>query len=267
MNYLMPLFLFAILLFVSCSGDDDASGPNAEDHNYFPLTANSSWTYNNVGEQGPARDSIYVNGTENVNGHSYTNLDAQVPLSAFMTVGLTNNLVRTTTSQLLIQGELAGAPVEGFPEISIPLNDVVLYDSDAQTDDELGLVADEITQTFQDIPLVINYRVLSAQGAFFETYTVGTQVFDNVLSATLTVNLSVTAEIDLGGVTVPVPILAEQDVVAVTNYYAADVGLVYSETLVEYQLEDLSGTGIELPFPNESSATSTQSIDTYSIGN
>ena len=46
--------------------------------------------------------------------------------------------------------------------------------------------------------------------------------------------------------------------------------MIYSDTLVEYQLEDLSileTLGISLPFPSEDASNSSQNLDTYFIVN
>ena len=43
--------------------------------------------------------------------------------------------------------------------------------------------------------------------------------------------------------------------------------MIYSDTTVEYQLEDLSILGITLPIPLEDSSNSSQNLDTYYTGN
>jgi hypothetical protein len=55
-------------------------------------------------------------------------------------------------------------------------------------------------------------------------------------------------------------------VLIATNIYTDGIGLTNSEVLIEFTLEDLSGLGIELPFPESGSTGSSQTIDTYFIG-
>ena len=80
-------------------------------------------------------------------------------------------------------------------------------------------------------------------------------------------NLSISANIEILGTIIQIPILQAQDVVLSKNYFASSVGLIYSDSLIEYQLEDLSSLGIDLPIPAKDSSTTTQNIDTYQIEN
>ena len=257
-------YLLIALVIVSCSSDDDnGSNPSGETYNYFPLTQNTYWTYDTESEQaGPARDSLYVSGVEEINGVVNTVLGAQEPTSGFMTALLSQSLVRATNTSLLLNGELGAPPVEGFPEITIPLVDVKLYDSEAAVGEVLNEVSGEIEQTVQDIPLVIGYTIKTIQKETFEN---GYGGFSQVISSDLIVNLSINAVIDFNGFPITIPIMQAQDVITVTNYYADEIGLIDSDTLIEYQLEDLSGLGIELPFPEQDSQTATQVIDIYHI--
>jgi hypothetical protein len=263
-------FLFIAVLSFSCSSDDETT------HNetatpasiYFPLNPNSYWTYSNVSDQGNTSDSLYVSGTQNQNGATYTNLDARIPAIAFMVNLLSQNLVRSNSTEFLLFGELSTPPVEGFPEISIPLDNVVLFDTELPLNSVLSNFNGEIEELINEIPIVIEYTVRTEQKESLESYSVNGHVFNDVKKSLIVVTLAITAEIEvLPGVILPVPILSTQEVLIVSNFFAANVGLISSEALTQYELEDLSGTGIDLPFPTEASTTSTQSIDQFLIGN
>lgn len=270
MKILIYISVF-ILVFIafSCSSDDnsDIEDQQIESIDYFPLFTNSNWTYNNVSEQGKTRDSLYVAGTEVLNSFTYTNLDAVKPANAYMTMLLSQNLVRTVEKQLILNGELNTSPIDGLPIIGIPLSDVVLFNAETAPNTLLSSIENEIKQEVNGIPLVVEYDIRSIQGGFLTNYAVDAQIFEDVISSQIVVTLKVTAEIEIfPGIIVQIPILAEQDVMIVTNYYAANIGLIFSEVLIEYELEDLSGTGIELPFPSQVSSATFQSIDTFEIG-
>ena len=267
-NYLIYLFL-AIVSF-SCSSDDENTHneTTSQDSLYFPLNPNSYWTYSNISEQGSTSDSLYFNGTQNQNGVTYTNLDARTPATAFMTNLLSQNLVRSNSSEFLLFGELSTPPVEGFPEISIPLDNVVLFDTELPFNTVLSSFNGEIEELINEILLVIEYAVKTEQKEHLDNYSVNGRVFDNVIKSRIVVTLAITAEIEvLPGVILPVPILSNQEVLIVNNFFASNTGLIASEALTQYELEDLSGTGIDLPFPTEASSTTTQSIDQFFIGN
>ncbi|MCH7785180.1 MAG: hypothetical protein IIB06_07165 [Bacteroidetes bacterium] len=267
LNYI-SVFILVFIAF-SCSSDDnvDNEDQQIESIDYFPLFTNSNWTYNNVSEQGKTRDSLYVAGTEVLNSFTYTNLDAAKPATAYMTMLLSQNLVRTVEKQLILNGELNTSPIDGLPIIGIPLNDVVLFNAETAPNTVLSSIENEIKQEVKGIPIVVKYGIHSIQGGFLTNYAVDGQIFEDVISSQIVVTLIVTAEIEIfPGIIIQIPILTEQDVMIVTNYYAANIGLIFSEVLIEYELEDLSGTGIELPFPSQASSATFQSIDTFEIG-
>ncbi len=267
MKKILFVSLLALLGLYSCGSDDNNNDIIEEQFNYFPLTQDSYWTYNNFSQQTATRDSLYVAGTEELNGNTYTNLDAQTPANAFMTQVFSRSLVRVDNSKLIINGEIGGPPVDGFPDITIPLDDVVLYDTQEDSGNELSQITGEISQEIQGYPITIAYIVTSQQGDDIGTHTVDGVTFNDVITSTIIINLTITLSLEINGIPLDLPILEpeNQDVVVVTNYYAKDTGLIDSQVLVEYSLVDLSQAGIELPIPQQDSQTSTQKIDTYNI--
>ncbi|MDT0554802.1 hypothetical protein [Patiriisocius hiemis] len=258
------LFLLAIVL-LSCSNNDDNSQAEIET-NFFPLEANSYWTYTNTNEQGQTKDSLFVVGTEIISNQEYTNLDAQIPRTGFMTVFLSETALRKTETQLLATGNLGIAPVDGLPTIDIPITDFILYDT-TFPNGELSSVTNTIEQEFQGIPFEVTYTLSSNHVAILieDDFENGTSSSSPVTDIKLT--LAITALIEAGPITIPVPILSEQEVLTAVNTYVNNIGLTYSEVEISYQLEDLSGLGIELPIPEEGMSSATQILDTFSIGN
>jgi len=262
-------YLLLSLFIISCSSSDDDGGgiPAEETFNYFPLTSGTYWTYTNEADQEITTDSLYVSGTEDLNGVSYTVLGAEQPVTGFMTSILSESLVRATDTKLILNGELGAPPVDGFPDITIPLNDVALYDTQASTGTLLSEVTGEIEQEVDGIPILIGFTISSVQGETLEN-GLGDFTDTTVLTSKIIVNLSITAAIEIiPGTVIPIPILQAQDVVTTTNYFADEIGLINSDTLIEYELEDLSALGIDLPIPAEDSRTATQAIDNFFIGN
>lgn len=260
------LMLLLTVGLIACNSDDDSNDTATITTNYFPTSTNSTWTYSNTDQNGDTEDTMFVNGTEQTNGNTYTNLDTEAAASSFMVGVLTNNLVRRDGGQLIINGELS-APIEGFPEISIPLNDVVLYNANVASGETLSTLSDNFTETIMEIPLTFEYTTTSIQGAALATYTSGTETYTDVIRSRIVLNLSVSTSIVIGATTLVVPILSAQDVLVVDNYYAADTGLVFSEATIDYQLEDISTTGIELPIPESDNQISTATLASFSIGN
>jgi hypothetical protein len=259
--------LLVLVLIVSCSTSDDSGGtPIVETSNYFPLTLNSYWTYNNDNEQGSTRDSLYAASNEVLNGLNYTKLIASDPVSGFMTSMMSQSLMRTTESKLLLNGEFGTPPIEGFPDINIPLIDLIIYDKEAGNGTVLSEVTGEIEEIISEIPISIEYTISTIQGEILEEGT-GDFTDNKVLISSIKVNLSISANIEILGTIIQIPILQAQDVIKTTNYFASGVGLIFSESLIEYELEDLSSLGIDLPIPAEASSIAIQNIDTYQIEN
>jgi hypothetical protein len=259
--------LLVLVLIVSCSTSDDSGGtPIVETSNYFPLTLNSYWTYNNDNEQGSTRDSLYAASNEVLNGLNYTKLIASDPVSGFMTSMMSQSLMRTTESKLLLNGEFGTPPIEGFPDINIPLIDLIIFDKEAGNGTVLSEVTGEIEEIISEIPISIEYTISTIQGEILEEGT-GDFTDNKVLISSIKVNLSISANIEILGTIIQIPILQAQDVIKTTNYFASSVGLIFSESLIEYELEDLSSLGIDLPIPAEASSIAIQNIDTYQIEN
>jgi hypothetical protein len=259
--------LLVLVLIISCSSSDDSGeNPIVETYNYFPLTLSSYWNYNNDNEQGSTRDSLYAASNEVLNGLSHTKLIASEPISGFMTSMMSQSLMRTTESKLFLNGEFGTPPIEGFPDITIPLTDLIIYDKEAGNGTVLSEVTGEIEEIISEIPIIIGYTISTIQGEILEE-GYGDFTDNKVLISTIKVNLSISANIEILGTIIQIPILQAQDVVKTTNYFASSVGLIYSESLIEYQLEDLSSLGIDLPIPSEASSLATQNIDTYQIEN
>ena len=259
--------LFVLIIIVSCSTNDDKQeDPVVQVYNYFPLTLSSYWNYNNENEEGIAKDSLYTSSNEVLNGLNYTKFIASEPISGFMTSMMSQNLMRTAESKLFLNGEFGTPLIEGFPEISIPLTDLIIYDKEAENGTLLSEEIGEISEIIDDIPIIINYTISTIQGDILDE---GTGVFSSnkVLTSSIILNLSISTNIEILGTVIVIPILQAQDVIKTTNYFASGVGLIFSESLIEYELEDLSSLGIDLPIPSEDSSSATQNIDTYQIGN
>ncbi|RZP18390.1 MAG: hypothetical protein EVA38_00685 [Flavobacteriales bacterium] len=262
-------FALLTLLIISCSSSDDSESiiPIPESYDYFPLNVGAYWTYNNQNsEQENTRDSLFISGTEIIENNSYYQFNALEPVAGFMTSLLSQSSLNANNDELLLNGQFGTPPIEGFPEISIPLVNLIMYDLNEYNGSLLSEISGEILEVIEEIPIKINYQITTIQG---ETYEDGYGNFtsSSVLSTMININLSIIAAFEVLGTVLEIPILQPQDVIKTTNYFADGIGMIYSDTSVEYQLEDLSILGIILPIPLEDSSNSSQNLDTYYIGN
>jgi hypothetical protein len=206
---------------------------------------------------------MFVFGTQQENGVQYTNLDTQELNSGSFMVGLlTQNLVRNDTGKLIVNGTFGGVPIEGFPDISIPLNNAVLFDPNALNGTQLNIISGSFEQ------IIIEYTSITTQEQVLPSYTTDTQTYTDVIQSNIVLNLEISTEVQVGGTTLSLPILSSQDVLVVENYYAANIGLVFSKETVDYALEDLSGIpGLEIPLPEQNTSISTATLTSFEIGN
>lgn len=264
MKYSLLSLTIVTLGLISC-GEDDTPPNTNNTAEYFPLSLNSSWSYTNESEGQNSQDNMFVFGTQQEDGVQYTNLDTQEEIpGGFMAGLLTQNLVRKEIGKLIVNGVLGGVPIDGFPSISIPLDNVVLYDSNAAIGAELNSISDSFEQTIMDFPFIISYTSTSIQGETLANY----QTYTDVIISRIVLNLEINTQIQVGGTTLTLPILTPQDVLIVENYYAANTGLVFSRETLDYRLEDLSGIpGIEIPFPEQSTTVTNSSLISFEIGN
>ncbi len=212
---------------------------------------------------------MFVFGTQQENGVQYTNLDTQEePPGGFMVGLLTQNLVRNDNGKLIVNGALGGAPIEGFPDISIPLNNAVLFDPNAQPGSQLNIITGSFEETIMDFPIIIEYTSITTQEKVLPSYTTDTQTYTDVIQSKIVLNLEISTQVQLNGTTLTLFILDSQDVLVVENYYAANVGLVFSEETIDYALRDLSGIpGLEIPLPEQNTSVSTATLTSFEIGN
>jgi hypothetical protein len=196
------------------------------------------------------------------NNEATINLGLGGDAAGFMTNLLSSGTLTTSNGQLIFNGELA-APIDGFPDVTIPITNMIIYDLNVNTAGEMSSNQGQLQEIVSDIPLVIDYVITSNH-----ILTVSEQGANgpiNYPKTNIVVNLAITAEIEFGGVILPIPILTAQDVIVAENLYETAIGLQSSDVSINYQLEDLSGLGIELPIPSEGSEEAIQDLDTYQI--
>jgi len=271
---LLFLSLF-VLLAAACSSDDSNSDENKETtSNHFPLTVSNSWTYNNEfvyedASTANTQETLSIASLIEEQGVSYYSLssDASIENQGFVTNLLTNGQLTVADNQLIYNGDLeldaANLGIVDVENIVVPLVNIILFDADANVGDELSENEDSFTQSVDiqgvDVPFTFDYTITSTQNSFYENYTAGEQIFEDVISSDIVVNI----EINASFFGVDIPVLEPQNAVQITNYYANNVGMIYSETAIYYSFEEFN-------IPTVSSIPDyqidiTQEIESYSI--
>ncbi|HEX8562114.1 MAG TPA: hypothetical protein VF676_03945 [Flavobacterium sp.] len=268
----MKKTLFAIctaLLIIGCSSDD-----NNDDNNgpvtgavYLPLSTGNYWTYDVDATSNSGRDSLYVENDTVINNETFKRMETENLAFGFYSGSLRNNGARYSDGAVLVSGN-SGLNL-GFGEafnINLALNNFVLLRENASVNQQLSSVSGEIEQDYEGYPLVIGYTLKSTAKESLASYTAPNgETYSDVKSVQLTLNMSISTTMDVFGVPFTVDILAPQDVVVSTSYFARDIGMVHANTLISYELEDFSDLGFELPIPSTGTEVQVETLDTFSV--
>ncbi|EAS19192.1 chorismate synthase [Nonlabens mediterrranea] len=245
---------------LSCTESDDTSRSN-DNFSYLPLTVNNSWTYDVATGTDVSSDELTVS---SVTGSSYSLISNPAVPAGLMTGVLSSGELTAANGQLIGNGTI-GFDFQGVGDFSIDIVDGVLYDQNANNNEELYTTSGTFTETVDGYDLDINYVASTIQLADQSSMTVPAGTFTDLLHSQLVINVSITTDIAIGPISQTITLLAAQDVMVVDNYWAQDVGLVKSDNQLDYMLEDFSALPVSLPVPQSASVLTTQDLTLYTV--
>ncbi|MDR6301626.1 hypothetical protein [Mesonia maritima] len=272
------LLVLSVVIFAACSSDDDSGSDNEPDpsaSNYYPLTTGNSWTYNDryqMEGQNPEEDieTLTVAGSSEVSGNkNYTFNTSISPYLGSFTAILSRGAVNKVNGKLFYSGNLSVDFNDlGFTEIplesiNLPIQNAIVFDANATAGDNLFSVTDEIQQNIEykgfDIPLTFTYTIETNQDSFLESYEANGENFEDVLTSTISVTMQIDASIGF-----PIPLLEEQEVLFSKNYFAKDVGMIYSKNTYDFIFSEIDFPTFYSP-STELHSTFSQTIDVYEV--
>ena len=260
------LYFGAAILFLglsSCSSSDD-NGSDSPTSTFFPLTSTSSWEYDvKLDSEDIGRDVLFVSGETTINGKIYQQVKTSEIPSGFYTSTLNNNNLRKDGDKLLLTGS-TGLSTGDFLPFQINITDFVIFKENASSNDQLDIVSGAVDQELEGLPLKIDYKLKSVFKESLASFTVpGKASYSNVKVIKIIANLKVSTVYLVPVINTPltVALLDSQDVIVSTHYYAEGIGMVYSKTDVNFQLNDFSQFGIELPIPQSGSSIIEEFLD------
>jgi len=249
------------LTFYACSDDDTdlpATTPPEDIDNYFPLVIGNTWDYENV-VMTPGLDDVVTTETLSVEGSAGGDFDLETtnPQNAGpVTSALSQGTLSKSGSQLIFTGSL-GFAVEGFPALSIALNNAPIYDLEASDDTVLYTDSGSFQETIEGFLVTFNYEIETIMGDSYSSYMVNGTSYSDVIDSEIKITLEITTTF-IGTIS----ILPEQQVVVIDNYFAKDVGIIFSETDVNFDFIDLD----QIPIPFEDLEFDvTQSLLSYDV--
>lgn len=256
-------FLWLAFASVSCSSDDDSSGTTAV--NYYPLTSGNSWNYEVEGET-VQTDVLTVGDDVTINGKTYKKMLTETTPTGMYCTFLNNNGLRKNDNKVLLSGAITfdlglSAPFE------FQLDDFVILKENATSNETLATKTGTIDQDFDGIPVTIDYTLKTVGVESLPTFTTTRgEVYTDVKKVKFTIALKVVAVITIPGSPIPlsVTILNTQDVVTANQYYAKEIGMVYAENVISYNLA-INPDDFDLPIPQSATQTQKEFLTTYIV--
>lgn len=259
------------LLFMGCSSDDNGQPAPPNTTTYFPTNAQQYWVYEVTSEEAPSsRDSLYILGQEQINNKNYHRLKAREPFFGFYSSSLNNNAIREESGKLMVTGSFALPGFEDLIDLDLSLNDLIIFDQNASNNQQLSMISGETQQNIGDIPVKVTYVLRTNALNTIPSFTAANgQVYTNVKPMKVTLRLDVRATLGPPINPLPIPInvavLDAQDVAISTSYWVENIGVVQTETNLQYQVSDLILTFFPegLPIPSSGSSTSLEKLVDY----
>jgi len=270
------LLLFLSLFLFNCSDDSDDSEINNQiqfSGEFLPLSIDNQWNYdventnNNTNETTNSQDVLKVE-SENASGYSLSVNDNGVANGTMSGILTTGDLSLTETT--LVSNGTIGLPIDGF-DFNIVLENPLLYNTEAPNGEILYTQSGTFTQDFQGYPITINYSLFSTQLENLENMEVLGANFDTVTSANISLELSVSTEVSVFGLTQTISLLDTQNVLSVDAFYAKDIGLITANANIGYSLNEntvtiLQQLGVDLNMlPTNTSILNTQELISYTL--
>ena len=144
------------------------------------------------------------------------------------------------------------------------VTDFIIFKESATNGEILSEKTGSFQQTISNFPVTIEYRLRAIGGENFTSFTSpNNDIYPNVKSTKIVVNLKITSTQTIAGFPLTITILPQQDVVVSTQYLSKNIGIVYTKTNTNFNLDATIATQIGLPVSN--SQVQEEFLDTYNV--
>ena len=258
--------LIIVLILSACSSDNNSSD-NLNNTSYFPLNNSNYWVYNYDSTITTGRDSLYVSNDTIIDTKTYKKVKTLAQPMGFFSNSLNKNSLRMDNGAVLLKGA-TGFDFGVDVPLTIVLDDFIIFKESATSNTVLSSINGTLNQDVQGTPLTINYVLTSKALESLPSYTApdGT-VYSDVKKVQTTLNLKISTTVTVPNIPIPVSLvfLNTQDVLVATHYYSKNIGMFYTHTDIQYQLQDFSQFNVTLPIPSSGSDSQNEVLDIYNI--
>ena len=272
------------MVVASCAHHDDTTdGSNPADAVptlYMPIKFNNFWKYDvstsvNGGTAIANKDSLYV-GIDTISTFKEMKSNSIQPVkitpTGFYSNILHNNALRIDGTRLRMTGTV-NFQIPGLTTtpININLSDFIIFKDNVISGTELNSVTNSFTQNVQissqTYPLNFNYTFKAVADDNLVTCITNGHTYSDIKKTKLILNLSITYQTIVSGVQVPINVLLPQDVIVLTEYYAKNIGVVYNNTAIQYQLNSSAVTLLNIPsnIPTSANISQEEFLNNYHL--
>ena len=261
--------LFLVIL-TSCS-NNDANSANDIDLSdaiptvYMPLANGNYWDYD-VQQVTPGAvnsslgiDHLYISNDTIISGSTYKKMKTTAAPVGFFSNTLRNNGVKINGSSLVVTGTF-NLP---FPGLTIPveinLNNFIFFKENAAANTELSSSSGTLQQTVSGYPLDIEYTLKSVAQETMSSFSSNGITYPNVKKTRLILNLKITTT--SSGITAT--LLTDQPVLTLNEYFAKNLGNVYTNSLFHYDIN--ANVASSFGIPATFSLTEEEFLTTYQL--
>ncbi|SDG97947.1 hypothetical protein [Psychroflexus sediminis] len=254
----LSLILILILFSWSCSEENDTFLNS--DADYFPLEVENSWIYENRLNQNTGN----FQGTELLsidekfqNRYGFTQTSDEL-VGIFTSMLASGKAYKQNGNQkIILDGQFTIDLENQLSTIEIPMQDIVLYDANSSLGNMMSSSSGKFQQNINDFPVDFSYRINSVHQGFSISKEINGVNYEDIFVSEIQVYLSAKVFIVFNDFT----ILQEQEITSITNYYAKDIGLIFSDVRTDIIFEDIPEQ-LEIDIPDVN-FNSTQELESY----
>ncbi len=265
--------LISVLILSSCSNSDSNSAQqNLSDGIptvYMPLTNGNYWNYDvqqvttGAANTPVGIDHLFISNDTLISGTTYKKMKTTAVPIGFFSNTLRNNGVRISGSSLLTTGAFNLAFPGLATPIQIDLNNFSFFKENASADTEIssttGTLHQTITSGGTSYPLDIDYTLRSVAQETLPSYLSNGITYPNVKKTRLILNL----KISTSSTGITATLLSDQTVLTLDEYFAKNIGNVYTNTFFHYAIN--SSIASQFGIPPTISLTEEEFLTTYNI--
>lgn len=232
---------------------------------YMPLANGNYWNYD-VQQVNPGAlntpmglDHLYIANDTIINNSTYKKMKTTADPFGFFSRTLRNNGVKINGSSLVATGTFN----MNFPGLTTPvvisLNNFAFFKENASVNTELSSASGTFHQTVSGYPLDIEYTLKSIAQESLSSFSSNGINYPNVKKTRLILYLKITTT--SSGITAT--LLTNQPVLTINEYFAKNLGNVYTNTYFHYDIN--ASVASSFGIPASDSQTEEEFLTTYHL--